>query len=207
LCCLFAMVVANRANELTTSQHHHAQFNNVRALSRSSETLKPHFVQQASSALSGEDFEQDQHFQSGQEETAVLSQFYVSLNGQNWIDQTNWQTAEPICTWYGVTCQTNGRIRSLSLSSNNLRGCPSPLTNLTALRDIDLSGNQVTCVPLLPASVTNVYFARNQLTIVPESLFTFANSRNATDISDNPLSGNIHWPAILSLNRISFFVS
>jgi Leucine-rich repeat (LRR) protein len=138
------------------------------------------------------------------EERNVLSQFYISLNGESWTNHINWQSSEPVCTWNGVSCQANGRVQSLSLPSNNLRGCPSSLVNLTALIDVDLSGNQVTCIPILPNSVNNVYFARNLITEIPESLFTFTNQRNATDISDNPLNGNIHWPSDAALNRISF---
>jgi Leucine-rich repeat (LRR) protein len=51
----------------------------------------------------------------------ALVGLYNSTDGNNWYNNTNWLSDQPITTWFGITINPNG-LMSLSLSSNNLVG-------------------------------------------------------------------------------------
>ena len=85
----------------------------------------------------------------------VLMELYKSTNGANWKDNTNWGSSMSICTWIGVTCDSNGRVGSLSLSANNLVGqIPESLGELSELTALYLYANQLTGA--LPQSLANL---------------------------------------------------
>ena len=69
---------------------------------------------------------------------------YKSAGGTGWTDKTNWDSAEPLNTWFGVTLLGNDRVAELDLSANNVRGTlPADLGSLTSLNALDLSENQL----------------------------------------------------------------
>lgn len=73
-------------------------------------------------------------------ERDALIALYNSTNGDNWIDNSNWNTDAPISSWHGVTTTAVdgvGHILRLNLGGNNLTGSLPPeigdfpeLTNL-----------------------------------------------------------------------------
>ncbi|WP_299223934.1 T9SS type A sorting domain-containing protein [uncultured Aquimarina sp.] len=75
----------------------------------------------------------------------ALVEFYNSTNGSFWFRNSNWLT-DPMETWEGVTV-TNCRVTGLRLSNNNLNGpIPASFSNLTALKRINLSKNNISGV-------------------------------------------------------------
>ena len=65
---------------------------------------------------------------------AALMALYKSAGGTGWTDKTNWDSAEPLNTWFGVTLLGNDRVAELDLSANNVRGTlPADLGSLTSL--------------------------------------------------------------------------
>ena len=87
-----------------------------------------------------------QVFREGSVESdrAALVALYKSTGGASWTDKTNWDSAEPLDTWFGVTLLGNDRVMGLSLPDNNLRGTlPAELGSLTSLNALDLSENQL----------------------------------------------------------------
>ena len=87
-----------------------------------------------------------QVFRDGSVESdrAALVALYKSAGGSGWTNKTNWDTAEPLDTWFGVTLLGNDRVAELNLHGNNLRGTlPADLGSLTELNLLDLSGNQL----------------------------------------------------------------
>ena len=75
---------------------------------------------------------------------AALVALYNSAGGSGWTDKTNWDSTEPLSTWFGVTLLSNDRVVELSLPGNNVRGTlPAELGSLTSLNVLDLSGNQL----------------------------------------------------------------
>ena len=66
-------------------------------------------------------------------ERGALCTLYSATNGSQWNNSSNWLKNIDHCNWNGVTCSF-GKVVSLILKSNNLRGyIPPILTNLTNL--------------------------------------------------------------------------
>ena len=87
-----------------------------------------------------------QVFREGSVESdrAALVALYKSAGGTGWTDKTNWDSAEPLNTWFGVILLGNDRVAELDLSANNVRGTlPADLGSLTSLNALNLSENQL----------------------------------------------------------------
>ena len=72
-----------------------------------------------------------------------LTGLYISLNGPNWTDHTNWLTAAPVKTWKGITLDGNGQVSVINLSSNNLKGPVPDLYSLSGMKTLNLNDNQL----------------------------------------------------------------
>ncbi|MYC08063.1 MAG: hypothetical protein F4X57_12980 [Chloroflexi bacterium] len=113
----------------------------------------------------------------------VLTTLYNTTNGDNWRDNTNWFSEQPLQYWKGVTINSDGRVIILDLDSNDLSGhipaelgdldaleeltlgsqlrgaIPSELGNLTRLELLDLSNNELTgAIPLKLSNLTNLKY-------------------------------------------------
>ena len=79
-------------------------------------------------------------------ERDALMALYNATDGPNWTTSTNWNTNEPISTWYGVGAGLSGWVESLSLSGNGLSGTiPAELGNLLHFTDqLQLNSNLLT---------------------------------------------------------------
>ncbi|MCX6271118.1 MAG: T9SS type A sorting domain-containing protein [Bacteroidetes bacterium] len=93
--------------------------------------------------------------------------FYYITNGANWINSSNWLTG-PICTWYGITCGTQG-INYIELGNNNLSGpLNESLSNLQQLVSLNLFNNNLTgYIPEVYGNIEylhSVNFGANHLT-------------------------------------------
>ncbi len=92
---------------------------------------------------------------------------YVSTDGTNWIDRSNWDTASAISTWYGVGV-SGGQVRGISVDNNQLIGTiPTEIGDLINLTTLQLSGNQLTG-PIPPeignlTNLTTLNLSNNQL--------------------------------------------
>ncbi len=76
-------------------------------------------------------------------DSLALVALYHSTNGDNWYDNTNWLSEKPVSEWFGISVK-DGRVKKLSLSSNNLGGWLIPaLGNLTELAHLNLSRNNI----------------------------------------------------------------
>ena len=77
---------------------------------------------------------------------AALEAFYHALGGDDWKDNTNWLSDEPLREWYGVDTNEDGRVRYLELENNSLSGqIPAAIGLLDslysfALRDFTVTG-------------------------------------------------------------------
>ena len=49
----------------------------------------------------------------GEDDIWALSRFYEAVGGQNWNDNTNWNSQEPLDRWFGVGTDEDGRVISL----------------------------------------------------------------------------------------------
>jgi len=120
---------------------------------------------------------------------------YVSTDGTNWIDNTNWDTASAVSTWFGVAV-SGGRVTQLSLADNQLTGpIPPELGNLANLTSLWLQANQLTGpIPPELGNLTNLmtlYAWNNLLTgTIPPELGDLAALRTL-HLSANALTGSI----------------
>jgi len=77
-------------------------------------------------------------------DSLALVSFYHSTNGENWTNNTNWLSSQPLSTWYGVTVDSN-RVIYLDLIENNLTGTlPPEIGDLTELDSLHLAYNDIT---------------------------------------------------------------
>ena len=141
-------------------------------------------------ALSVEGLAQDH---AGDKEALIA--LYNATDGDNWVNNENWLSDEPLSTWHGVTV-SDGRVTGLDFEGNQLIGTiPAELGNLSSLRKLNLDNNQLT--GSIPdelgdlASLTALYLRDNQLKgTIPAELGNLA-SLTALGLSRNQLTGTI----------------
>jgi Leucine-rich repeat (LRR) protein len=69
---------------------------------------------------------------------AILVDLYNSTNGPGWTNKTNWLQGDSPCNWFGISCNSNGRVTGVRFTSNNLNGTlPASLGNLSQLKSLD----------------------------------------------------------------------
>lgn len=101
----------------------------------------------------------------------ALSALYVSLNGASWTAKANWMTAGLPCnSWYGVTCNSQNYVSSVSLTDNGLSGSlptdigrMTQLANVLALGENDVTGQVPTEVGRLSLLTAGIELTSNKL--------------------------------------------
>ena len=80
-----------------------------------------------------------------QEDRKNLERFYETTGGEQWDENENWNSEEPLNQWYGVDTDDEGEVVSLRLSENNLSGdTPEELLScLSELKELALWGNDL----------------------------------------------------------------
>jgi len=127
---------------------------------------------------------------------AVLHTVYRKMNGDNWRDNTNWRSDEPLNTWHGVDTDAQGNVIALELQSNELAGAIAPeLGILTELVTLILNENDLT--GSIPPELGNLqklrslYLEQNDLTgSIPPELGNLTNLEGLS-FSWNQLTGSI----------------
>ncbi len=111
-----------------------------------------------SNALSNIIFESTPVIPVPTSERDALIALYNSTNGDNWNNNTNWNSAELVGNWYGIrTTNINGvgHVSEISLGSNNLTGTiPVEIGNFPELTSLDLWSNQLT--GSIPSEIGNL---------------------------------------------------
>ena len=85
----------------------------------------------------------------GDNDREDLERFYEATGGDNWHDNENWNSQEPLREWHGVDTDEDGEVVSLRLADNNLSGdmpteelmCLSELKELALWDNDGLSGD------------------------------------------------------------------
>ena len=130
----------------------------------------------------------------------ALLDLYKATGGEDWHDNTNWLTDQPMDRWLGVgiggnTNPGNGFVTGIRLPDNNLTGgIPPELGGFAGVKVLDLSGNNLTGE--IPAALRMLFLVADRF-----------------DLSDNKLSGlipanfwtvNGHGPEVLDLSNNQF---
>jgi gliding motility-associated-like protein len=128
-------------------------------------------------------------------DSLALVDLYNYTNGNGWTNKTNWLSALPVGSWYGITAITN-RVYSIDLRTNNLSGTlPPSIGNLAGLQSLQLDQNSISGnIPTSMGNLTSLQYLsvmQNQLTgTLPSSLGNMT-SLSWLRFSDNQLSGSI----------------
>lgn len=93
-------------------------------------------------------------------ERYALAVLYFETGGTNlWKFNSGWLTSTVPCGWYGVACDSNGKVASIEFNNNDLVGTIpteigilSTLTSLTMLNCFEMTGN----LPSQLARLTNL---------------------------------------------------
>ena len=76
---------------------------------------------------------------------AALEALYRATGGDDWRDNTNWMSDEPLGAWNGIGTTDDGRVHSLDLHDNNLTGrIPAAIGLLDSLVYLDFDSNDLT---------------------------------------------------------------
>jgi hypothetical protein len=145
----------------------------------------------------------------------TLAVIYYALNGREWTNcqsildngtaagpcdtgnSARWLSGASECTWYGVTCDKDGRVSVLRLKGNNLAGeLPRELfTSLPWLSGLSLDNNKniAGAVPSIMSFVNLTYIELdgNALTGTFPDAFYSMTTLKAIDIKGNHFSGSI----------------
>ena len=86
----------------------------------------------------------DQPDACGENDRENLERFYETTGGEQWDENENWNSEEPLNQWYGVDTDDEGEVVSLRLSENSLSGdTPEELLScLSQLKELALWGNE-----------------------------------------------------------------
>ena len=76
-------------------------------------------------------------------DSLALVALYNATDGDNWKNNENWLSTQPLEDWYGIRTSMEGCVTDLILSSNNLNGeLPKALSNLEILKALRLGDNK-----------------------------------------------------------------
>lgn len=153
-----------------------------------------------------------------QNDIDILVAFYDATGGENWYNNKNWLSNEPLDFWHGVTTDSNGRVEFLYLPNNELRGSiPTGLGFLSNLTWLDLSNRHGSLggtnklkgpIPTTLGNLSNLArlnLSNNQLSgPIPHQLDSLDNL-GMLDLSNNQLSGLIpsHLGILYKLTSLS----
>lgn len=121
----------------------------------------------------------------------ALVALYNATNGDNWVNNANWLSNEPMSEWHGVETAA-GRVTYLDLSDNGLTGeIPPEIGNLSQLSYLSLANNDLSGqIPVELGDLPNLeqlYLMGNGFTgCVPDNLYDLR-----TYIPDGPFGPHI----------------
>ena len=106
---------------------------------------------------------------SDPDDRSILVKLYNATDGDNWNNNEDWLSDQPLAAWHGVEVDADGKVTRLDLVANNLNGTLIPeLGQLDRLELLALSRNQLSgAIPPEYANLIHLrylYLADNQLT-------------------------------------------
>ncbi len=149
-------------------------------------------------------------------ERDALIALYNATDGSNWINNTNWNTTEPVSTWFGVTLLEGNQI-ALDLSANQLVGnIPTDIGIVNSLYSLNLSNNQLSgSIPVELGNLsflTEIFLNNNQLTgSIPSEIgdipFLFTLVLHSNQLTGNLPTLNASTTQTIQINDNNFIFS
>ena len=88
-------------------------------------------------------------------DSGVLNKLYNATNGNEWHNNENWLSDQPLAAWHGVDVNNRGKVTEINLEANNLRGTLIPeIAQLPELKSLWLNDNHLTGT--IPIEVTEL---------------------------------------------------
>ncbi len=85
----------------------------------------------------------------------ALMDLYKATNGKHWTNNSGWGSNAPIGTWYGIKANAQGRVSSIDLYKNNLRGhLPKSIGDLDKVTYLNVKNNYLT--GRIPSTIGNM---------------------------------------------------
>ena len=130
-------------------------------------------------------------------EREALMTLYDATDGPNWTDNTGWGSDCYYCNWFGILCNPQNKVESITLNNNGLKNSfPSGIIpDLPHIRDLVLQDNQLT--GQLPAdlasqdSIEVINFENNLLSGSPPISVTSLTNLQELNFINNNFSGCI----------------
>lgn len=79
---------------------------------------------------------------------AALIKIYEDFDGENWKDNTNWNTDTDLSEWEGISTNSAGRVTEINLYYNDLSGDAMDLTAFDELTFLDISNCAVNSIDI-----------------------------------------------------------
>jgi hypothetical protein len=136
-------------------------------------------------------------------EPALLQRYNLALlfilwNGPRWNTTNGWLSSYNECNWYGITCNDQLNVTSISLSRNTLTGELEPAATLfTGLVSLKLDGNNFlgSTFPSQVGAMSNLRLLQLNLTgidgVIPDELFNLNETLQYLNVARNFLTGTI----------------
>ena len=129
-------------------------------------------------------------------EYQALIQFYVSLSGPQWQNNTYWLSDTAVAYWYGITLIDKIHVQQINLDNNSLQGTLAGLNRLSRLTGLSLAFNIIDSLTALDSTaLTNLNLKGNvlsSLASLPSSLLSLDVSNNFLTFEDlEPIFGTI----------------
>ena len=88
-------------------------------------------------------------------DSGVLNKLYNATNGNEWHNNDNWLSDQPLAAWHGVDVNNRGKVAEINLEANNLRGTLIPeIAQLPELKSLWLDDNHLTGT--IPVELTSL---------------------------------------------------
>jgi Leucine-rich repeat (LRR) protein len=79
-----------------------------------------------------------------QTERGILELLYIQTNGDDWRRKDNWMVDDDACNWYGISCNEEGKVVSITMKNNGLSNTlPTAIFSLPSLSSLTLNSNSL----------------------------------------------------------------
>ena len=100
-----------------------------------------------------------------QSERNALIALYNATDGPNWYNNSNWNTSNPVSSWYGITVENisgQDHVTKIELRRKNLTGnIPSEIGSFPYLTVLNIGNNHLSgTIPAEIGNLTNLTFLR-----------------------------------------------
>ena len=143
-------------------------------------------------------------------ERDALIAIYNALDGDNWKNNTNWCSNEPVSEWYGVEVDASGHVLGLNLNRNNLNGVlPDEVWSLSSIiwlnfdQNPNLSGELSERISNLTELTSLSMECCNISGKLPKNM-SQCESLAVINLQGNSITGNIPKEYASLFNRLSF---